>query len=265
MSGDRDGMQFTLLGATGTIDRAALVPLYAYPTGLQSCRVRGNMITSIDGGATTEGKSGALGGDGDRAVFATLRELADVVVVGATTARVENYSGAQFSAAERVARLARGQSEVPPIAVLTRSGHLDRDAPLFHRTEVPPLVLTSSHAVADTTHRLGSLAEVVGASGTDPESVDLPTVLNLLAERGLVRVLTEGGPGILGLFTEQDLLDELCLTVSPTLVGGNAGRIVTGSGQVRSAMALQHALTDDEGYLYLRYTRDRPASLGTAP
>ncbi|PRC62545.1 hypothetical protein C6A85_02500, partial [Mycobacterium sp. ITM-2017-0098] len=70
------------------------------------------------------------------------------------------------------------------------------------------------------------------------------------AERGLRRMLTEGGPGILGLFTEQDLLDELCVTVSPVLVGGNAGRIVSGPGDVRSAMALRHALADEAGYLY---------------
>lgn len=264
MSDDGDGTQFTLLGATGKIDPDELAPHYAYPAGLRSCWVRGNMITSIDGGATTEGKSGALGGAGDRTVFATLRGLADVVVVGATTARVENYSGVQFSAAERVARQRRGQAEVPPIAVLTRSGQLDRDAKLFHQSEVAPLILTSSQAADDTRARLGSLAEVVDASGAEPDSVDLPTVLTLLAERGLVRVLTEGGPGILGLFTAQDLLDELCLTVSPTLVGGNAGRIVTGPGQVRSPMVLRHAYTDDENYLYLRYTRKRPAASDTA-
>ena len=51
-----------------------------------------------------------------------MRELADVIVVGAATVRVENYSGAKFSAAQRLARQRRGQAEVPPIAVLTRRG-----------------------------------------------------------------------------------------------------------------------------------------------
>ncbi|VEG54164.1 pyrimidine reductase, riboflavin biosynthesis [Mycolicibacterium aurum] len=257
MSDDSDGTQFTLLGGVAGISPDDLTRRYAYPDDVPSCWVRGNMITSIDGGATTGGKSGDLGGDGDRAVFAALRRLADVIVVGATTARVENYSGAQMGAAERLARRDRGQAEIPPIAVLTRSGQIDRDTTLFHRTEVVPLVLTSADAVDDTRRRLGSLAEVVDASGAEPDSVDLPTVLAALAERGLRRVLTEGGPGILGLFTEQDLLDELCVTVSPVLVGGHAGRIVSGPGEVRSGMALRHALTDDAGYLYLRYTRDR--------
>lgn len=257
MSGDGDGTHFTFLGGAGELAASDLAKRYSYPEDLHSCWVRANMIASVDGGATSDGKSGDLGADGDRAVFAALRELADVVVVGASTARVENYSGVQFGAAERMTRQRRGQAEVPPIAVLTRSGHLDRDAKLFQRTEVTPLILTSSAAVDDTRQRLGTLAEVLDASGTQPDSVDLRTALDLLAERGLLRVLTEGGPGILGQFTEADLLDEVCVTVAPLLLGGKPGRIVTGSGEVRSDLALRHALTDESGYLYLRYVRER--------
>lgn len=257
MSGDGDGTQFTLLGGIDQFGPHGLTQRYAYPDDLRSWWVRGNMITSIDGGATTGGKSGDLGGAGDRAVFAALRGLADVIVVGAATARVENYSGVQLGAAERLARQHRGQAEIPPIAVITRSGQLDRDAKLLHRTEIPPLILTSSDAADDTRRRLGSLAEVIDCSGAQPDSVDLRAALAVLAERGLLRVLTEGGPGILGLFTAHDLLDELCMTISPVAVGGRAGRIVAGPGEVHSAMALRHALTDAAGYLYLRYTRDR--------
>ena len=259
MSGDADGTQFTLLGRMGQLNARDVAARYAYPDGLQSCWVRANMIASVDGGATTGGKSGGLGSDGDRALFAALRELADVIVVGAATVRVENYSGVQLGAAERLTRQRRGQAEVPPVAVLTRSGRLDRDIKLFHRTDVAPLILTSSTAVEDTRQRLGTVAEVIDASGPAPDSVDLRTALDLLAERGLVRVLTEGGPGILGMFTEQDLLDELCLTVAPLLLGGGSKRIVTGLGEVRSGLALLHALTDDRGFLYLRYVRDRLA------
>ena len=80
------------------------------------------MIASLDGGATDEGKAGGLAGPGDRAVFALMRQLADVILVGAGTVRIENYSGAQFSPAQRQARQRRGQAEVPPIAVVTNSG-----------------------------------------------------------------------------------------------------------------------------------------------
>ncbi|CAA0136077.1 Riboflavin biosynthesis protein RibD [Mycolicibacterium vanbaalenii] len=263
MSGDGDGTQFTVLGRIDELGPGGLTQLYAHPEPEphipRSCWVRGNMIASIDGGATSDGKSGALGRAGDRAVFAALREVADVVVVGASTARVENYAGVQLSATQRRSRQLRGQAEVPPIAVLTRSGRVEHDARVLRHTEVTPLILTSADAVSDTRARLGGFAEVLDASGGEPDSVDLRIALGLLADRGLVRVLTEGGPGVLGMFTAQQVLDEMCLTVAPVLVGGASHRIVTGPAEVHTAMRLRHALTDDDGYLYLRYSRSGAA------
>lgn len=89
--------------------------------------MRANFITSIDGGATAEGKTGPMAGPGDRLIFFLLRELADVIVVGAGTVRVEGYSGAHAGIAERQRRQARGQSEVPQLAIVTKSGLLDRE------------------------------------------------------------------------------------------------------------------------------------------
>lgn len=257
MSGSGRGTQFTVLGPGETVPEQRLGVFYAYPDGLDRCYVRGNMIASVDGGATAAGRSGALGGDGDRTVFATMRERADVILVGAATVRVENYSGAQLGPAARSARQQRGQAEIPPIAVITGSGRLDRDAKLFTRTEVPPLILTSTDAAADTHDRLGGVAEVIDASGGDPRFVDPAAALRILASRGLLRVLAEGGPGVLGLLTAADLLDELCLTVAPVLVGGEAPRIVGGRGAVHTALTRTHVLADDDGYLYCRYVRTR--------
>ena len=262
MSAEDDGAPFATLDRIDQIGANGLSRYYAYPDNLRSCWVRGNMIASIDGGATSGGKSGDLGGNGDRALFGALRELADVIVVGASTARVENYSGVQFSAAQRKKRQLRGQAEVPPIAVVTRSGRFERDAKLLNHTEVTPLILTSADAVSDTRGRLGGLAEVLDATGAHADSVDLRVALNLLAEKGLLRVLTEGGPGVLGMFIEENVLDEMCLTVAPVLVGGKAARIVTGPAEVRTAMQLSHGLTDDDGYLYLRYRRRYPRAPG---
>jgi riboflavin biosynthesis pyrimidine reductase len=178
-----------------------------------------------------------------------------VILVGAATVRVENYSGAQVPVAHRSARQRRGQSEVPPIAVVTRSGYLDPDALFFTRTEVPPLILTCTDKYEDTCLRLGSVAEVIDASGRKSDEVDGATALKILGERGLYRVLTEGGPQILGMLIEDDLLDELCLTVAPLLVGGSAPRIASGPGEVRTRMRPAHVLSDDDGYLYTRYVR----------
>ena len=80
-------------------------------------------------------------------------------------------------------------------------------------------------------------------------------MLKVLASRGLPRVLTEGGPSLHSTFIEAGLLDELCLSLAPELVGGQARRIATGPGQVLTTMHRAHLLADDAGYLYTRYVR----------
>src|SRR5262249_50262070 len=119
----------------------------------------------------------------------------------------------------------------------------------------PPLILTSSQAAADARGRLGSMAEVIDASSRDPDRVDAATVLQILAERKLFRVLAEGGPTFLGELIDGELLDELCLTIAPMLVGGAPPRIATGSGQVHTPLRRGHLLADEGGYLYARYVR----------
>jgi riboflavin biosynthesis pyrimidine reductase len=250
------GLQLRLLGSTRDLDGAELPDLYGYPTDHDGVWLRANFIASLDGGATVGGTTGRLGGPGDRALFSLLRELADVILVGAGTVRVEDYSGARPTVAQRHRRQARGQSEVPQLAIVTKSGRLERDMSVFTRTEVPPLVCTCA-AVADQTRRgLGGLAEVVECSADDPDRVDEAAVLAALADRGRHRILTEGGPMLFSSFVEHGLLDELCLTIAPTLVGGQAGRIATGPGQVLTGMRRAHVLADDDGYLYTRYVRD---------
>ncbi len=138
---------------------------------------------------------------GDQAVFRLMRELADVVVVGAGTVRVETYSGAQLGVAERQRRYARGQHEVPPIAIVTRSADLDHDLPVFAQTEVPPLLLTTHDAAADARARYAGLAEVYDCSRRPtPEASTSTPPLRTLAGLGLIRVLAEGGPSLLGAF-----------------------------------------------------------------
>lgn len=244
----------SLLGSVRDLEDGELPRLYGYPER-DATWVRANFITSVDGGATSGGSSGAMGGPGDRFIFNLLRELADVIVVGAGTVRIEGYSGAQLSAAQRQHRQARGQSEVPPLAIVTKSGHLNRDMAVFTRTEVPPLVLTCAAAAAQTRRLLSGVCEVLDCSGGDPEKVDEAALLAALGERGLRRILTEGGPMLLGSLIDRDMLDELCLTIAPYIVGGQARRIAAGPGQLLTGMRCAHVLTDDAGYLYTRYVR----------
>ncbi len=254
---DTDAPRFTALAGGAAVDDEGLRALYAYPDGLTGAWVRGNAIASLDGAATTSGTSGGLGGAGDRWLFAVQRELADVIVVGAGTARAENYGGARMSVSQRRGRHTRGQGEVPPIAVVTRSGRLDPDMPVLTDSEVPPLVLTCAASVGTARDRAGAAAEVIDCSGADPDRVDLAVLLDRLGRRGLVRVLTEGGPSLLGAFVARNLLDEICLTSAPLLVGGAAVRVASGGVDVLTPMRRGHVLTDDEGYLYSRYVRVR--------
>lgn len=247
-----------MLGAGTPVGEDELYGLYSYsphPDGPARCVVRGNAIASLDGGATTDGTSGGLGGAGDRWLFAVQRELADVVVVGAGTARAENYGGARMSVAQRRRRQARGQGEVPPIALVTRAGLIEHDSAVLTDSEVPPLVLTCAAAAGFARDHLGGAAEVLDCSGPDPHQVDLAVLLDRLAGRGLLRVLTEGGPSLLGAFVGAGLLDEMCLTTAPVLVGGGAVRIATGGADVLTRLRPQHVLSDEDGYLYARYVR----------
>jgi len=249
--------ELTAVAPFDTEDDDRLAAFYAYPENLDRCWVRANMISSLDGGATDDGKAGGLAGPGDRALFGRMRLEADVILVGAATVRIENYSGAQLPAAQRQLRQSRGQAEVPPIAVVTHSADFEHDAKLFTHSSVSPLILTCHDTVDDARHRFGALADVIDASGPHSDRVDPVTVLDILDRRGLRRVLTEGGPSLLSLFIELDLLDEMCLSIAPILVGGQARRVATGSGEAHTRMRRSHVLTDQEGYLYTRYVKAR--------
>lgn len=205
--------------------------------------VRANFVASADGSVSLEGKSGTLGNAADREVFQLLRALCDVVLVGAGTARVENYGGAREI-----------DGRIPPIAVVSRSLHFDPNARLFTDTQVRPIILTCSAAPADRRAALEKIADVVVAGEDD---VDMSAALDALAERGLRHVECEGGPHLLGWLVAAGLLDELCLTLAPVIAGGLAGRIVAGlESTVADRLTLLQVL-EDEGYLFLRYSTAR--------
>lgn len=214
--------------------------------------VRVNMIASIDGASSAGGLSGALSGPPDKAVFAVLRSLADVIVVGAATMRAEGYGPARLDCAARARRRGWGLPEVPPIAVLTRACRLDWGSTFFTEAEQRPIVITVAAAAEADRRRAGEVAEVVVAGDRDVEPV---RALGALADRGAGNVLVEGGPSLNGQLAAAGLLDELCLTLSPTLLAGDARRIATGATLTPPAtLELAHVL-EGGGFLFLRYRR----------
>ena len=211
---------------------------------------RFNFITSVDGAATLDGRSGGLGDGADRRVFGLLRRTADVVLVGAGTVRAEGYAGELLDAAGQSWRAAAGVPAHPGLAVVSGSLDLDPDSDLFREAPVRPLLLTSAAAPADRRAALERVADVVTAG---ERSVEPEQAARVLAERGFRRVLGEGGPQLFGAFQAAGLADELCLTVSPLLTAGNATRITAGTPEIGPhRLELVHVLRGGNTLL-LRY------------
>ena len=218
--------------------------------------VRANMIASLDGATSSGGTSGALGGPPDKAVFHALRALADVIVVGAGTMRAEKYKPARLDDGTRRRRIGQALGPVPPIAVLTRSCRLDWNLPFFTEADARPVIITAETAQPADRAEAECVADVVVAGDA---AVDLARAVDALGEMGFTNVLTEGGPMILGQLVAAGLVDELCLTLSPTLIGGDASRILGDAvlGDVTRA-DLGHVLEAD-GFLFLRYFLGSPS------
>lgn len=233
---------------------AELEGLYAYPPGLTKPWVQVNFVCSADGAVTIEGRSAGLSGPGDKTVFALGRDLADVVLAGAGTARAENYHGVRRTDVRTERRARLGLTPVPPIAVVTASANLDPDSPLISGPEVPTIVITCESAPAERRKALAAAGADVVVAGQD--TVDVRAMLDGFGERGLPRVCCEGGPTLFGELVGTGLVDQLCLTVAPLLAGGGAGRIANGS-PVTAGLALttESVLRDDDGFLMIRYRR----------
>jgi len=231
------------------LDLLALAEAYAYP---RDPWLRANFVASADGAAYVDGRSAGLSSPGDKRIFGLLRVLADVVLVGAGTARAEEYKPARRRPSLEEA-LRAGRTATQPIAVVTRSLQLDLAAPLF--TETPPdartIVITCAASSPGLRAKTAEVADVIVAGEA---TVDLTAAVDALADRGLTKVMCEGGPHLLGDLAAEHLLDELCLSVSPTLAGPGAARVIAGTPFPARPMTLTQLLTDDDGFLYCRYT-----------
>ena len=246
-----------LLHEPAEVELAALSAHPSAPQG-QSSFVRASMIATVDGASWgADGRSGSINGDADYRAFRVMRALADVVLVGAGTARAERYTPLEVPVGLAGTRAAAGLAPALQTAVVTRSGRLPgalllptSDAVDGSGTE-HPFVVTCA---AGRRHLPSSVpAERVLVCGD--EQVDLGAALATLAERGLTRVLCEGGPALLGSMIEADLGDELCLTTSPQVLGGPASRSVVTADVLadRPAARLAHLLHAD-GVLLARWS-----------
>ncbi len=214
--------------------------------------IRANMVASVDGASAADGLSAGLQTPGDNRVFAALRDLADVVLVGWATAVAENYGPAR-SPVETRRRW--GMRPDLPIAVITRSLQIDTGSRLFAGSR--PLVVTCASSPERRRAALAEHADVVVCGGDD---IDYAAVRHALGTRGLTRVLCEGGPTILSRVLAAGELDELCMTVAPRAVGPAGGRIVSGDEWTEGPRPLElHSMLEEDGALFVRYTAGRAA------
>ncbi|MDQ0810546.1 5-amino-6-(5-phosphoribosylamino)uracil reductase [Streptomyces sp. B3I7] len=253
--GDRPDVRPAAVEREWTFDELAAA--YAYPAaegGQPRPWLRANMISTLDGAAQHEGHSEPISGAADMRIFGVLRALADVVVVGAETVRQEGYRPARARAGAAALREAAGQGPAPAIAVVSAGLELDFTLPLFTSPLVPTLLLTGAAAdpgrVAEA-ERAGVRVLVAG----DGAGVDPGRAVRVLGEAGLTRLLTEGGPRLLGQFMAAGVLDELCLTVAPVAVAGGAQRIAGGPGVVVPVRYRLASVLEEEGFLFTRYRR----------
>lgn len=212
-----------------------------------------DMVASVDGAATIGGRTRELGGEADRIAFRRLRETCDAVLVGAGTVRVEDYGPPRRHEGTVERRRARGLSDLPTVVVVSASLALDPGARLFQDPELRPTVLTVADAPQERRRELAEVADLVSV-GTG--LVDLTAGMAELADRGWARVLCEGGPHLnAGLFA-LDLVDELFLTVTPTVAGVTDRRIVEGPiGAPRGAELVELRHHDSELLLRYRFAR----------
>jgi riboflavin-specific deaminase-like protein len=213
--------------------------------------LRVNFIASADGAVEVDGLSGGLHGPGDKEIFEALRMQCDALIVGSGTVMAENYDALRLTEPAREWRRAHGLPEFPLMVIVSRSLNLNFDQLVFTDAPIPPIVVTTRSAPSSQIKN----AEVI-AVGDD--EIDLAAAVVALHERGATQLLCEGGPQLLGSMIAADLVTELCLTISPLLVGGGrAGRVAAGPPSPPREMSLRHALSLRD-MLFLRYARSAP-------
>jgi riboflavin biosynthesis pyrimidine reductase len=195
------------------VDAAALADLYVAPARRW---LRANFVATLDGAANgPDDRSGSINTAADHVVFDLLRRLTDVVVVGAGTVRAEGYPSL------------RAEHPGAPVLVV-----------VSHQGVVPPSVLDGPFGSVYLVTREGADPAALDASreaigeefvltaGTD--AVDFVKMRNMLEDKGFRQILCEGGPSLLNSMLAAGVVDELDLTWSPVIVGGNHPTITRG-------------------------------------
>lgn len=240
-----------LLPEPGAVEIEALLPALRLAERAPGARpyTLANFVSSVDGRATFKGGSTELGDDGDLAVFRTLRREVDAVLVGTGTAEAENYGRVIKSAEARERRVQRGLAPEPLAVMVTRTGRLPLEIPLFAEPEARVVVFGPAE--------LGSkpiAAQVEVFPIAEPEHPFAAALGELRRRHGVRTLLCEGGPRVLSALLRERVLDELFLTLAPSLTGGGTGPALTTGPELPALTELQIGWAlERNGSLFLRY------------
>jgi riboflavin biosynthesis pyrimidine reductase len=209
-----------------------------------------NFVASADGRAAFDGRSGPLGDAGDKAMFHALREGVDAVLAGTGTLETERYGRILGRPERRERRRAAGRSAEPLACVISRSGRVPLDIPLFAEPEQDVVLF------APVAPDLAGVAATVHFHHLDARS-DRPlteAMRVLRTEHGVRSLLCEGGPTLFASLLEEALVDELFLTIAPLLAGGASGPAVTAGPPLGELARLRiRWLLEHEDSLLIRY------------
>ena len=245
------GSSETRLHQADALTDDALRDLLAYPEGLRHPRLRANFIVSIDGAVTLDGSGRKLGTPTDRRVFLRLREVADVILVGATTATAKPYTDIQLSTDAQAWRGAHGLAPALPVAVVSSRAVIPPQ--LLDNPTTPPIVLVP--ATADPACRQALAQAGARVCEIAEGRIDAAAITSALAELGLNRVLVEGGPTLFSALVSDNAIDELCITTSPMMVAGPARRIAPSVEHVAIPMEREEIILGGDGTIIVRWAR----------
>lgn len=242
----------------GTLGADGLAQAYPWPASGRW--VRAMMVTTLDGSATgPDGLSGSISSRADRAVLAETRRLCDAVLIGAGTLRAERYRPMMAKAADARERADLGLAPAPVVAVVSGSLDLPWEEPFFREATVRPIVITTASADRASLGTARQHADVIAMPGNDVSAV---AIVEALVDRGLHRIVCEGGPSLLRSLAVAGLIDEADIAVSPMMVGNGHGPTGT---PVPVRFHLAQVITEG-GFLFGRYFAVDPRSpAGIAP
>lgn len=225
----------------------------AYPWPAEGAWTRVTMLRALDGGvAGPDGRSRSISSDIDREVLGEVRRLSDAVVVGATTVRQEPYGPLKADPDAAEERRGLGLSEAPVMVIVSGSLDLPWSEDMFGQSFHTPIVATTEAAPEEAKAEARKHAELLVLPGDDLRAADLVEALH---ERGLERLVCEGGPGLLTAFAADDVIDEVDLTVAPvmptTVIESSPGDLQQVPGFSLAGLLLH------DSFLFARYVRDR--------